>query len=115
MRGFTGDLGVECEFCHTAADPVTHRTDRSSDANPKKDVARSMIQMTADLNNKYLAAIPNRENTDPITCGTCHQGHSHPAVFVPAPRQQGGGPGGGPAAVAPSGAAMPVVPPATPK
>ena len=28
MRGFAGDLGVECEFCHTAPDPVTKRPDR---------------------------------------------------------------------------------------
>ena len=44
MRGFTGALGVECEFCHAAADPVTHRSDRASDANPMKDTARAMIQ-----------------------------------------------------------------------
>ena len=26
MRGYAGDLGVDCEFCHTAPDPVTQVT-----------------------------------------------------------------------------------------
>ena len=70
MRQYSGDLGVECEFCHAAADPVTHRADRASDANPVKETARFMIQLTDDLNNKYLAEMPNRRYADPITCGT---------------------------------------------
>ncbi len=60
MRQYAGDLGVECEFCHTAPDPVTHRADRASDANPVKETARYMIQMTSDLNDKYLADLPGR-------------------------------------------------------
>ncbi len=107
MRQFTGDLGVECEFCHAAADPVTHRADRASDANPVKETARFMIQMTDDLNNKYLADMPNRRYADPITCGTCHRGEKHPSIFVAPPRQPGNGPG------APAGAMPPAaVPPA---
>ncbi len=86
MHQYSGDLGVECEFCHAAPDPVTHRSDRASDANPVKETARSMIQMTDDLNSKYLAQIPNRRSTDPVTCGTCHRGEKHPSVFVAPPR-----------------------------
>ena len=103
MRQYTGALGVECEFCHTPADPVTHRADRASDANPKKDKARYMIQMTDDLNKKYLAQMPGRTDTDVISCGTCHRGEEHPPAFVAPPRQPGNGPGGpaGPGAGAP--------------
>jgi Photosynthetic reaction centre cytochrome C subunit len=85
MRQYTGDLGVECAFCH-AQDPATKRLDFASDANPMKEKARFMIEMTDDLNNKYLTQMPNRMYADPITCGTCHQGQSHPAVFVPKPQ-----------------------------
>jgi len=92
MRQFTGDLGVECEFCHAAADPVTKREDRASDANPTKDTARYMIQMTDDLNTRYLEQMPDRRYADPITCGTCHRGEKHPSVFVAPPRQQGNRP-----------------------
>jgi Photosynthetic reaction centre cytochrome C subunit len=94
MRQFSGDLGVECEFCHAAADPVTHRADRASDANPVKDKARYMIQMTSDLNTKYLAGLSGRHYADPITCGTCHRGEKHPSVFVAPPRQEGNRPPG---------------------
>ncbi len=89
MRGFTGGLGVECEYCH-AQNAQTKRPDFASDANPMKDTARYMMTMTADLNDKYLQDLPGRRYGDPITCGTCHQGHSHPQVFVPAPRQATG-------------------------
>jgi hypothetical protein len=94
MRQYSGDLGVECEFCHAAADPVTHRADRASDANPRKDTARYMIQMTGDLNSKYLTNLPGRHYADPITCGTCHRGEKHPSVFVAPPRQEGNRPPG---------------------
>jgi hypothetical protein len=96
MRQFAGDLGVECEFCHAPADPVTHRADRASDANPVKETARFMIQMTDDLNDKYLAEMPNRRYADPITCGTCHRGSAHPSIFVPPPRPEGNRPPGAP-------------------
>ncbi|MDP9038432.1 MAG: c-type cytochrome [Acidobacteriota bacterium] len=97
MREYTGALGVGCEYCH-GQNPETKRNDFASDANPMKDTARYMISMTADLNSKYLEELPGRRYGDPITCGTCHQGHSHPQVFVAAPRQgrPGGPPSGGP-------------------
>ena len=95
MRQFTGELGVECEFCH-AQNPTTHRNDFPSDANPAKDTARFMITMTADLNDQYLENLPGRQYADPITCGTCHRGASHPTVFVPKPRPRPAGPGGAP-------------------
>lgn len=104
MAGFAGDLGVQCGFCHTPPDPVTHRPDRASDANPVKDKARYMITMTQDLNTKYLAQVPNRKFADqPVTCGTCHRGQSHPSVFVAPSRPEGPHPDGPP----PTGAAAP--------
>jgi hypothetical protein len=93
MRQYEGDLGVECEFCH-ARNPETKRNDFASDANPVKDKARMMIKMTDDLNTKYLAQLSDRKSTDPITCGTCHRGMSHPEVFVPKPREPGNRPPG---------------------
>jgi hypothetical protein len=99
MREYSGALGVECEFCHTAADPVTHRGDRASDANPMKDRARYMIQMTSDLNTKYLAQFPGHDDQAVLGCGTCHRGDKVPSAFVPPPRQEGNRP---PAATSPT-------------
>lgn len=112
MRQFTGDLGVECEFCHAAADPVTRREDRASDANPAKETARYMIQMTDDLNTRYLEQMPDRRYADPITCGTCHRGEKHPSVFVAPPRQQGNRPPGAQPATAPPANTPPTAMPA---
>jgi hypothetical protein len=107
MRQYSGDLGVECEFCHAAPDPVTHRSDRASDANPVKETARYMITMTDDLNTKYLAEMPNRRYADPMTCGTCHRGEKHPSIFVPPPRPEENRPPGAPPAGAPPASAPP--------
>jgi hypothetical protein len=85
MKQYRGDLGVKCEFCHEGNDDPD-KINYASDENPTKEVARYMINMTADLNDKYLAEMPDRMYADPITCGTCHRGAKHPSVFVPAPR-----------------------------
>jgi Photosynthetic reaction centre cytochrome C subunit len=83
MRGFTGALGVECEFCHTR-DPQTHRPDYASDANPDKAIARTMIAMTNEINAKYLSQVKDPDATPAdktVTCGTCHRGNSMPKPF----------------------------------
>jgi hypothetical protein len=98
MHQYEGDLGVDCGFCH-ARNPETKRNDFPSDANPVKDTARMMIRMTDDLNAKYLTQLEDRRTADPITCGTCHRGMSHPEPFVPKAREQGNPP---PAAAPPS-------------
>ena len=87
MKQYRGDLGVKCEFCHEANDDP-NKIDFASDEIPTKEVARYMINMTADLNDKYLAEMPDRMYADPITCGTCHRGAKHPSVFVPTPRPE---------------------------
>lgn len=118
MRGYEAALGVECEYCHTPPDPVTHRPDRASDANPMKDKARTMIQMTDDINKKYLVLLADRHDADQgamqnqVTCGTCHRGEKHPPAFVPPPHPEGGRrPGNGaPGGPPPSGMAMPTPP-----
>jgi hypothetical protein len=64
MRSFTAALGVQCDYCHVA--------DRSSDENPKKEVARMMITMAKDINAKF----PDGQMH--VTCYTCHRGAEKP-------------------------------------
>jgi Photosynthetic reaction centre cytochrome C subunit len=99
MHQYEGDLGVECEFCH-ARNPETKKNDFPSDANPVKEKARLMIKMTDDINAKYLAQLTDHKSSDPVTCGTCHRGMSHPEPFVPKPQDHGHPPP--PAAPSPS-------------
>src|SRR2546423_2919215 len=44
MRSFTVALGVQCTHCHV-------QNDVPSDANPKKEVARTMISMAQHVNS----------------------------------------------------------------
>jgi hypothetical protein len=75
MKGQSKALGVECDFCHDVPD-------MASDKNDKKNIARKMLAMTAELNDKYIKLLKGGEK-HLVTCGTCHQGHESPPAFVP--------------------------------
>ena len=89
MHGFTGQLGVECEFCHER-DAQTHKMNFASDKVPDKAIARTMISMTQEINAKYLSQVQDPDATPEIktvTCGTCHHGAAMPEVFKPKPEE----------------------------
>jgi len=69
MRAFNASLGVECGFCHAQ--------DRSSDEKHEKLVARKMITMTHDINEKFFAGKME------VKCFTCHKGAEHPVSNPP--------------------------------
>jgi len=76
MRAFNASLGVECGFCHVQ--------DRSSDEKEEKKMARSMITMTHDINEKYF------KGEMEVRCYTCHKGASRPVSNLPDAAQGGG-------------------------
>jgi photosynthetic reaction center cytochrome c subunit len=82
MRHFVQGVGMNCGGCHT-------RGNFASEDNPKKAIARRMIEMTRALNKKYFAAyVPaDGESTlGRVTCYTCHQGEAAPkSAAAPAP------------------------------
>ena len=73
MHLISGALGVNCEYCHVERDFV-------SDNVKKKDVARAMIIMTAELNQRTF------QGKQVITCYTCHQGNAIPVNTPTLPR-----------------------------
>jgi len=79
MTGFTRALGVRCSHCHVGEEgqPLT-TFDFASDDNPKKDIARTMLEMLGDI-NKTLETI-DKEGRDPVNmwCHTCHRGVARP-------------------------------------
>lgn len=101
MRGFEGDLGVECSYCH-AKDPATGRNNFASDANPMKDRARVMMKMTYAINTEYLTQLTDPKPEHPVTCGNCHQGMSKPEAFVPTPHEHHDAPAAAAPATPPS-------------
>jgi hypothetical protein len=75
MRTFAASLGVECSHCH-----VGTMQERSKDDNPKKNVARQMIRMTAAINTDMLKGVGEAAaaGTSKVTCFTCHRGAIKP-------------------------------------
>jgi hypothetical protein len=57
-------LGVKCNYCHDVNDFAKD--------NEKKEIARGMMKMTWDLNQKHF------KGEIRVTCMTCHDGHEEP-------------------------------------
>jgi hypothetical protein len=78
MDGFVTALGVDCAFCHAQKDPLQpKKLDYASDSNHLKDVTRTMLRMTMEMNSKYMTTLPN-QNVQFVTCNTCHRGEPMP-------------------------------------
>ena len=76
---FQDGLGVGCNFCHAKEKGSLH-FDYASDEKPEKEIARSMMLMTMDVNKKYFE-VENPligDSVLTISCNTCHQGTPHP-------------------------------------
>ncbi len=85
MRGFTASLGVRCSDCHVVKNPgqMPEQLDPSLDDKEMKKVARMMLQMTMDINGKYL--VQTGRTFTPrtrVTCETCHRGASKPRTLA---------------------------------
>ena len=70
MQFMSTSLGVDCNFCHVQGD-------NASDDNPKKLVARKMIEMVNDINAKFP------DGKVHVSCYTCHRGKTTPDMVPP--------------------------------
>ena len=67
-------LGVSCGFCHV-------RGNFAAEANPRKQIARRMIEMVRGIDQQYF---PDHRPADgesrlgKVTCFSCHQGSERP-------------------------------------
>jgi len=66
MDGYCSSLNVECSYCHTEGD-------MQDDSKPEKRIARQMISMTNEINERYFG-----KNSGTVSCMTCHNGKVHP-------------------------------------
>ena len=84
MRGFSFALGVRCQYCHAGGDGISFQgVDFKSDDKPTKRKARYMLRMADTINNRLLAALPDRGNPPVrVGCVTCHHGLSKPATLA---------------------------------
>src|SRR5688572_28724684 len=81
MRGFAGALGVRCNHCHVGENVMTlEGFNFAADDKETKKVARAMMQMTREINEKLLPAI-GRQKVVEVRCITCHRGLSSPETL----------------------------------
>ena len=73
MHLISGELGVDCEYCH-AADMKWEL-----DVKKTKDTARDMMTMMMGINRRYF------KDERVVTCYTCHQGKPIPVGRLPLP------------------------------
>ncbi len=78
MKAQSKALGVECDGCHEVPD-------MASDKNQNKVIARKMMLMEKEINEKWIKSMIKDADKHPVTCGTCHQGHESPPAFVAPP------------------------------
>lgn len=72
MQNFNAALGVECTYCHVQGD-------FTSDANPKKDIARNMIAMVRRIDANFgTSAGVFPAGYHEVDCSTCHRGSVKP-------------------------------------
>jgi hypothetical protein len=96
MRNFSAALGTNCGYCHVWTGPGLPTNDYAADTKPTKEVARHMMRMATEFNDKLAANI--KKPADQLTrvqCMTCHRGAAIPTLPPPAPA-----PGAAPAAPA---------------
>ena len=76
---FEDGLGVGCNFCHASEKGSLH-LDYASDEKPEKEMARSMMLTTMDINKRYFGVEHPLigDSLMTITCVTCHHGTSRP-------------------------------------
>jgi hypothetical protein len=80
MDDFTVSLNVSCSFCHAPKDSTQpKKLSYASDANPIKDITRTMMRMTDEMNTKYLKHL-NNTNVQLVSCNTCHRGQPVPEI-----------------------------------
>src|SRR5579872_1744095 len=67
MDEISRGLGVQCNYCHSAARGT-------GTPEPKKEIARAMMEMTRDLNKKVPEATgKSAAETTQVECVTCHR------------------------------------------
>lgn len=66
---FVPGVGQSCEYCHNLQN-------FASDENPKKVIARNMLVMQFETQNKWVSQLPKPEGQPQyqLSCATCHYG-----------------------------------------
>jgi tetratricopeptide (TPR) repeat protein len=83
MRSFALSTGSRCSACHVYEDEANFETyDFTADDKQKKQTARQMIRMVADINSR-IQDIQGKPEADlvSVTCATCHRDQDKPRML----------------------------------
>lgn len=72
MEDFRDALNVDCAYCHGATGGF------ADDSNPRKDIARKMIELQRVINANFPGTGVYPAGMQAVTCYTCHRGNPHP-------------------------------------
>ena len=83
MRSYSRALGTRCDHCHVETTDANGKEvhDFASDAKHEKEVARTMMRMTRDMNAQYVSHVNEHGMT--VTCAMCHRGRTVPEQWTP--------------------------------
>ena len=87
MNHFTKSLNVGCDFCHVAG---KDDFEYALDDNKHKLIAREMMEMTNEINDKYFDVTGVKRNINTqlmVTCWSCHHGSKMPDTDPPGATQ----------------------------
>ncbi len=82
MHEYERALGVDCSYCHKPRKDG-RISDFASDELIQKKIARGMMKMTDDLNEKYFD--PHRDPKEglvAVRCVMCHRGTPNPEKYL---------------------------------
>jgi len=83
MDKYEQALGVKCNFCHVM-NKETGVHSYELDDKPEKEMARKMILLTNDINQKHFNYSNKAVAPETVTCYTCHSGKTIPDWERPA-------------------------------
>ena len=83
MRGFRAALGVDCSHCHVWIGPRDPGNDMASDSKAPKGVARVMMAMTREVNERLATEVDKpADQVTRVQCMTCHRGSTIPTIEI---------------------------------
>lgn len=85
MKNYEHSLGVQCNYCHAPSKKDPTKLDFASDAKIEKEIARGMIAMTNEINEKHFKPYfpdPKPSQVYVVNCVMCHRGNSNPEKYL---------------------------------
>lgn len=85
MRNYSTALGVKCNYCHVPKKDDPTKLDFPNDDKIEKEIARGMIEMTDEINEKYFQPHfpdPKPEQVQVANCVMCHRGAANPEKYL---------------------------------